>query len=158
MKKTLVSMFAILACVMSFVACNNDDDQQQSPIVGVWMLSGDPVLSMGGMVIPMDEETKAIVKSAIGKLVFNEDGKIGESMFADSYVYDNGNLTIKLSEAAKALLPGMDAISCKADIEGTNMTINATVEIPVPEEYKEMMPGVETIPVSFVADYIRALK
>lgn len=151
-------MFALLACVMCFVACNKDEDQQQSPIVGVWMLSGDPVLTMGGMVIPMDEKTKATVEFAIGKLVFNEDGKCGESLFADSYVYDNGNLTIKLTEAAKAYLPGIDAISCKANIEGTNMTLNATVEIPVPEEYKEMMPGVTTIPVSVIADYVRALK
>ena len=159
MKKTLVSMFALLASVMCFVACNNDDDQQQSPIVGVWMMSGDPVLTMGGMVLPVDEETKATIKEMIGKLEFNENGKMGDNTpFIDSYVYDNGKLTIKLNAAAQVFLPGVSAINCDTEINGNNMALKATVNIPVPEDLKEMMQGVETIAVTVAADYVRALK
>lgn len=149
MKKSFLTLCAVLACVMGFVACSsNDDEEKKVSIVGGWQVESATATAQ---IMPTPIPLTDMVKEYASVIVFNENGTMLPAEMFEKYTLENNTLTIGLTQAISTLI-GMDKLTCnvaeltektlsvKADnisievIPGTPMTVSITMNFTrVPE-------------------------
>lgn len=143
MKKTLFSMFAILACVCSFVACGNDDEEKKDDIsiVGLWQIDSTAIIK----VVPADstdifaarmtDQIAKTIESVISSFEFTADRKVEKNPFIASYNIDGNKLTLELAEETQQILG--KSMECNYTLDANMLSLSisdlkASMPIPMP--------------------------
>ena len=135
MKKSLLTICAVLACVMSFVACSNNNDDNTPKIAGGWqMVSANATTEIMPQPIPLTD----LVKEYVSVIVFNEDGTMIPAEAFEKYTLENGVLTINLSKEMAAFT-GMEKLTCNVieltentlSIKADNISIEMVPDMPM---------------------------
>lgn len=150
MKKTLFSMFAILACVCSFVACGNDDEEKKDDItiVGNWTIDGTPVIN----VTPENPMITEAIQTAIKSFTFTADNKVEGNLFITSYVINGNKLSLELAPMAQSILG--KSLECTYTLDANKLAIKADVQVKMQGIIGEA-PAEVTYSISVSANYNR---
>lgn len=137
MKKSFLTICAVLACVMGFVACsNNDDEEKKVSIVGSWQMeSATATAQMMPQPIPLTDMVK---QQYVSVIVFNENGTMLPAEMFEKYTLENNTLTIGLTQAISTLI-GMNKLTCNVvdltektlSIKADNISIEIMPDMPM---------------------------